>query len=103
MIDARDDKFAPLGAAQNHAVARAALLGVALALGRSGPPAATEAPSDRFQGSPRRTVPVVMTSHETSLDPARHAHGTPRLDGPGLSGRVADVLVVGGLGTNPGS
>ena len=34
VIDARDDKqFAPLGAAQNHAVARAALLGVALALG----------------------------------------------------------------------
>ena len=33
MIDARDDKFAPLGAAQNHAIARAALLGVALALG----------------------------------------------------------------------
>ena len=34
VIDARDDKqFAPLGAAQNHAVARAALLGVALTLG----------------------------------------------------------------------
>ena len=34
MIDARDDKqLAPLGPAQNHAVARAALLGVALALG----------------------------------------------------------------------
>ena len=33
VIDARDDKqFAPLGAAQNHAVARAALLGVALTL-----------------------------------------------------------------------
>ncbi|CAH0364832.1 unnamed protein product [Pelagomonas calceolata] len=34
VIDARDDKqFAPLGAAQNHAVARVALLGVALTLG----------------------------------------------------------------------
>ena len=34
VIDARDDKqLAPLGAAQNHAVARAALLGVALTLG----------------------------------------------------------------------
>ena len=33
VIDARDDRlFAPLGAAQNHAVARAALLGVALTL-----------------------------------------------------------------------
>ena len=34
VIDARDDKqLAPLGPAQNHAVARAALLGVALTLG----------------------------------------------------------------------
>lgn len=40
--------------------------------------------------------PVDMTSPETSPDSARHAHGAPRLDARGLSGRSADVIVVGG-------
>ncbi|MEE2939258.1 MAG: FAD-dependent oxidoreductase, partial [Planctomycetota bacterium] len=37
-----------------------------------------------------------MTSRETSPDAARHVHGAPALDAPGLSGRAADVIVVGG-------